>query len=127
MSDLSSQINSILSDPDMMEQIKSLSGLFGQPANQKNSGPENKIPDISPPPSAPPQLDIPGADGIGTVMKIMPLLNELKKDDETIKLLYAIKPFLSPHRQEKLEEAIRLLRIMRLIPILKSNGLFGLF
>ncbi len=125
MSDLTTQLNQILSDPNMMEQIKSLSGLFGQSANSFEPSSDQTSSDISPPSSSP--FDLLGPDGIQTAMKLMPILSELKNDDDTIRLLRAIKPFLSPQRQNKLEEAIKLLRIIRIIPLLRSQGLGNLF
>ncbi len=121
MSDLTSQINQILSNPEMMEQIKGLSGLLGQ------SAPE------PPPPSQPaPQqhtspLDMLGGDGMQLAMKLLPILNNLKQEDDTTRLLRAIKPFLSAERQDKIEEAIRLLHILKILPLLKQQGLFNLF
>lgn len=127
MSDLTSQINQILSNPEMMEQIKSLSGLFGQSAAAQGSGGDfSALENIQSKPQQSP-LDLMGADGLQTAMKFMPILTELRKDDETTQLLRAIKPFLSSQRQEKLEEAVRLLRIIRILPMLKNQGLMNLF
>ena len=125
MSDIASQISSILSDPEMMKQIQGLSGLFGQSAEQP-TGSGSALPPAAEPQPSP--LDMLGADGMQTVMKIMPLLSKLKQEDDTTRLLRAIKPFLSEARQVKLEEAIRLIRIINILPLIKQQGLFnGLF
>lgn len=129
MNDLTSQINQILSNPEMMEQIMGLSGLLGQSAPE--SAPQQKqIPmQTTPQPqqmqSSP--LDLLGSDGMQTIMKIMPIISQIKQEDDTTRLLRAIKPFLSPERQEKLEEAIKILRILKILPMLKGQGLFNLF
>ncbi len=131
MNDLTSQINQILSNPEMMEQIKGLSGLFGQsapePAPQQQIPPQASQPPQSPQPQQMSPLDMLGSDGIQTIMKIMPVLNQIKQEDDTTRLLRAIKPFLSPQRQEKLEEAIKILQILKILPLLKNQGLFNLF
>lgn len=120
MSDIASQINSILSDPEMMKQIQSLSGLLGQSDSKDN------ISQALPQPSSP--LDILGADGMQSVMKLMPLISRIQQEDDTTRLLNAIKPFLSEPRQKKLDEAIKLIRIINLVPLIKQQGLFnGLF
>lgn len=119
MSDLSSQISQILSNPEMMEQIKGLSGLLGQ------SAPE--APPPSPQSNQQSPLDLLGGDGMQIAMKLIPIMNSLKEDDDTTKLLKAMKPFLSPQRQEKIEEAIRLLRILKILPIIRNQGLLNLF
>ncbi|MBQ1437784.1 MAG: hypothetical protein II685_08300 [Clostridia bacterium] len=133
MNDLTSQINQILGNPEMMEQIKNLSGLFGQSADTKENGNDaSNYNNTSPNQSAIANnsqnaFDLLGAEGLQTAMKFIPLINELKQDDDTIKLLRAIKPFLSPRRQEKLEEAVKILRIIRVIPYLKNQGIMNFF
>ncbi len=128
MSDLSSQISQILGNPEMVEQIKNLSGLFGQSADSVSSSAEKSQqsqPSVPAQTSSP--LDLLGSDGLQTAMRFMPILNELRQEDDTTRLLRAIKPFLSPERQEKLEEAIKLLRIIRILPFLRNQGLMNLF
>ena len=64
---------------------------------------------------------------MGTMMKIMPILNTFKEDDETTCLLKALRPFLSEEKRKKLDEGIRLMRIMRLLPLLKGTDMFEMF
>lgn len=116
MSDISERITQLLGDPQTMEQIKALSGLIGQGAPESAPEPEPE----EPAPSGASQM-------LPMAMKLMPLLGSFNQDDDAIKLLYAIKPFLSPPRREKLEQAIKLLRIIRIVPLLKSEGLLELF
>lgn len=127
MSDIASQINQVLSNPEMMEQIKALSGLFGQSAAPSVNAADNVKSESVNPIVQPSPLDMLGTDGLQAAMKFVPLLSELKKDDETTRLLHAIKPFLSPARQAKLDEAVRLLRVIRILPLLKNQGLINLF
>ena len=115
MSDISQQIDNILSDPQMMERIKALGGLFGQPA----SAPE-------PPAETPPQ-SAQNADIIPSIMRFMPLLTSLGDDDDSTRLLKAIMPFLSPERRERMERAIKLLRVIRLLPLLRDGGFMDIF
>lgn len=121
MSDLSAQIGELLSDPQTMEQIKALSGLFGQsaPAPPAQELPEQK------PAALPSSLG--GADALPAIMKFMPLITSLKEDDDATRLLRAVKPFLSEARQEKLEQAIKILRIIRIVPLLRENDLLNIF
>ncbi len=123
MSDLSSQITSILNNPDMMRQISEIGGML----TQQNTPPPQ--PHETPPllPNQTQSSDLLGADGLQAVMKIMPILNRLRQDDDTTKLLRAIKPFLSEERQKKLEEAIKIIRIINILPLMKNQGLSGLF
>lgn len=42
--------------------------------------------------------------------------------DQEVALLKALRPYLSRIRGEKVEESIRLLKLMKLIPMLKNGG-----
>ena len=56
---------------------------------------------------------------------LMPLLGSLKSEDETTRLLDAIRPFLSEERRLKLDKAKKLIRIMRLLPLLREADILG--
>lgn len=120
MNDLTSQISQLLSNPEMMEQIKGLSGLIGQ------SAPEAPA---QPPPKAvqPSAQELLGNDGMQLAMKLIPMLNSINKEDDTTRLLRAIKPFLGSERGEKIEEAIKLLQVLKILPLFKGDGFLGLF
>ncbi len=52
--------------------------------------------------------------------KIMKIMNKLSKqrDDRRCELLRALKPLLSPEKQRKTDEAINMLRIFSLLPLI---------
>ena len=66
-------------------------------------------------------------DGIDPVMisKIMNIISRLKSKghDNRADLLLALKPHLSTPRQEKVDTAIKLLKIVDLLPLLKDSDL----
>lgn len=121
MDDMSQKLMSLMNDPEIMSKIQGLSGLLSQ--GEAKEEPKQKPPEPLSKPSEP----ILPMDMMGTMMKIMPLLNSLKEEDETTRLLKALRPFLSDTRQKKLDEGIRLMRIMRLLPLLKGTDMFELF
>lgn len=57
-----------------------------------------------------------------TVTKIASLIGRLSSQpkDPACELLTALKPMLSPERQRKADEAIKMLQIFSLLPILKD-------
>lgn len=116
MEDLSRKLGELLSDPQTMEQIKELTGLFSQ---------KQEVPSAPPPPEA---STMPDMDMIGKIMKLAPLLSSVNNEDDSTRLLRALKPFLHEERSRRVDSAIRLLGIMKLLPLLKSTGLdlFGL-
>ena len=58
-----------------------------------------------------------------TVLQVMPLLNAFQQEDATTRLLMSLRPLLSRERQKKLDEAAKLLKVFRLLPMLKSRGI----
>ena len=48
----------------------------------------------------------------------------VKRDDDTTRLLNSLRPFLSREKQEKLDRAEKMIKFIRIIPLLKDNGLF---
>ncbi len=136
MDDLQSKLSEIMSDPEAMKQVQSLGEMLG--LSQKGSS--NAAP--SPPPkiqteakqseSAPApvtsdimsQLGALGGDAVSEISRIMPLLSSMKQEDEATRLLSALRPFLSGEKQKKLDDAKRMMRFLKVLPLLKGGGLF---
>ncbi len=56
---------------------------------------------------------------IAKLIELLPLLQS-KGDDERTRLIAALKPLLSPQRRKKADEAIQLMRLMDLLPIIEK-------
>lgn len=145
MDDLSQQINSILSDPQSMQQIKSMAaalGLGAQPeAAPSPQAAASPTPDANAlagllsslnssqnqPPAQTPTAALGGItpEALQTISRIAPLLSQVNREDDSTRLLHALRPLLSPPRQKKLDEAIKILQMMRLLPLLKDSGLLS--
>ena len=114
MSEWEEKLNTLLSDPDAMAQVmqmaQSLSQQMGQPGG------------AAPPP--PPPLEgqanasspLPGGIDPSLVQKLLPLLSQLNRPEsgETAAFLRALRPFLKPERQDKVERAAQLARFIHL-------------
>ena len=55
----------------------------------------------------------------------MPLLSSVRQEDDNTRLLRALRPLLAPQRQKKVDEALRLMQLMRLLPLLRQKGMFS--
>ncbi|MBQ8503937.1 MAG: hypothetical protein IJ491_06660 [Clostridia bacterium] len=57
-----------------------------------------------------------------SMMKIFNLMNKLKNqpEDQRVKLLYALRPMLTEKRRHKVDEAVQMLRIMAILPLLRE-------
>lgn len=124
MDDMSQKLMSLMNDPEIMSKIQGLSGLLSQDSKQEQIKPPEPKPPEPPPKSNEQMLPL---DMMGTMMKIMPIINSMKEEDETTRLLKALRPFLSEARRKKLDEGIRLMRIMRMLPLLKGTDMFEMF
>ncbi len=116
MDDISERLAEILNDPDSLERVRAMAeDLLGEQKQQN----ENKSPDIGS------VLSGGGLDP-SQIAKIMSVMSRLKtnKDDNRSRLLLALKPHLSTPRQEKVDTAIKLLKLVDLLPLLKDSGIF---
>lgn len=124
MEDLASKLGELLNNPESMEKIKNLANMLGAssppPSAEEPARPE---PEPPAPPGAPavPPAD---TDAMRMVMKIAPVLSRARQEDDSTRLLRALRPFLGAERQKKLDEAIKLMQFVRLVPYLRGSGLF---
>lgn len=147
MDDLSQQLNQILSDPQSMQQIQGMMSALGLNGNSgtqaAQSAPAEGLP--SAPQSggfdpsalagmlgslgkaspAPEQAGGVTPELLQTVTRLAPLLGQVNREDDSTRLLRALRPLLSAQRQKKLDEAIKILQMMRLLPLLKDSGVFS--
>ena len=121
MSELEDKLGALLSNPDSMAQVmrlaQQLSGsLGGQESAQAQETPQETV--SVPAPAA-------GGDGgLGSLLggldpamiaKFLPLLQEYgKSNTQSMQLLYALQPYLKPERQDKIQRAAKLARLIHL-------------
>lgn len=106
MSEFDEKLNTLLSNPESMAQIMQLAkSLSGQ--EQGDSPPQ---PEATPPPkeAGAPPLDP------QLIARFMPLFQELngQQNSQARQLLYALSPYLRTERQEKVERALQLARLI---------------
>ncbi len=139
MEDLNQQISQILSDPQSMQQLQSMAAALGLGGGTPSPAPEPPPAQTPPSPSGLNGGAVPAASvsnplgGLGgitpealqLVTRIAPLLGQVNQEDDATRLLRALRPLLSAARQKKLDEAIKILQMMRLLPLLRESGLFS--
>lgn len=99
MEDLNERLNRLLSDPETMKKVQSMlsSVTDDSPATETAA---------SPPPD--------------TTAQLSSLLSSAG-DNSDAALLKALRPYLHGEREKKLDEAIRLMELSRLLPLLRSQ------
>ena len=73
----------------------------------------------------PPKNDFTTPGDIGEITQIMGLVSRLQSqnDDPRAALLTALKPHLSEAKREKIDTAIKILRLLDLLPLIKESGI----
>ena len=111
MADMQTQLNAILTDPEMMQKISAMAQSLGLGA-----------PPETPPESPPPMPEI----DMATLQKLSGLAagSAIDKDQRT--LLSALRPYLTPERIGKLEKAMRAARLAGVATsVLGNTSLFS--
>lgn len=143
MDDLASMITQFLSSEDGMNQLRSVSAALGlpdigaaapqagqnsfvpPPVNNNGGAPAGGgIPFFSSQGSSSSQAGAPSLD-LNTIMLMQRAISALNQDDQNTELLRALKPHFSEERAKKVDDAIRILQLIRLLPLVKDLGLFN--
>lgn len=106
--ELNDLLNGFLNSPDSMEKLQGvLSSLGTAPPGTGQALP-------SPPPALP---------DAGMMQKLMPVLSAMGSggDDQNVALLKALRPYLHDGRERRVDEAIEMLRLAKLLPLLNKN------
>ena len=114
------QLNQILGDPQAMGQIMSLAqSLSGKQEEHQEEPPDREEgSETAPPPVEEEPSPLSALAGLDPklLQMGMGLLSEYSaQDDKKTALLAALKPCLKPERQEKMDQAVRIARLTRVI------------
>ena len=108
MDDLSGKIQSILSDPESMQQLQELAQMF-------SAGEGNQEAAAAPPPAPGGMPDAAMLMKLGQMMQSAP-------HDKNADLLLALRPHLGEGRQQRVDKAVRLLRMWAVFRMLRESG-----
>lgn len=125
MEDLSAKLTQLLNDPDGMKQLQSMAqGLLGEGGLDISA----LMPQEETKPTMPDLSGMMGGispDQINMMMKLMSAFNSTKDDDRT-RLLMALRPHLSDKRKERVDQAVKLLKLASVLPLISESGIFKL-
>lgn len=114
MSELEEKLGTILSNPQLMQQISAMAQALGQ------APPEPP----APPPVAPQSPTLPDP---AMLQKLSGMLQAGRVDQEQQELLHALSPFLSQSRIGKLERAMRAAKMAGFASALLKSGGMNIF
>lgn len=128
MEGLAEKLNEILSSPEGQEQLKSIAAMLGGGDNGQSapdlSGLFGGAPQESPPQESAgndgmPQLDM------ATLMSIQNMVKSMNVNDKNTQLLLALKPQLGERRRQRVDNAVKMLKLLALLPMLKQSGILS--
>ena len=117
-------IGSILSSlsPEDMENIKNIASSFlgdskskpqPQPPPEKKESTQQSFPDLS-------SLGMPD---LSQLSALVPVLQAFNQPDSRLDFINALKPLLSQERQQRADEALKLVRLFSVLPLLRERGI----
>lgn len=117
MEDFAGKISEILSDEESMKQLSEIAQMLGfSPDGGSPPAPVNSLPDSS---------DMGGMPDIGALMSLAGRLKDAGGNDDNVNFLIALRPLLSEEKRPKIDRAVKILKIINLLPILKDSGILG--
>ncbi len=121
MDGIADKISDLLSSAEGVDKIKSMaeallgpsdSGAFDNGTNKNDGNSDSdgfSLPDFD----------------IGKIMGLASVLGN-QKSDKRSQLLLALKPHLCEERRERIDKAIKILKIVSILPVLKEQGLLDI-
>ena len=125
MDDLAQKLNDLLSSPDSMEKIQSAMAAMGLDGDgggdDGGASPDEGMADTI-------QSLLAGLSGGGKEKPahadsggLPALMAGLNKEDENTALLKALRPYLHGDREKRLDDAIQMMKMMKLLPLLQGK------
>ena len=115
--DLGSILSSLSADD--IENIKRIASGFmggGNEEKPKLQPQQKSIPEI-------PDLSGLGMPDLSQLSALVPVLQAFNKPDERLDFINALKPLLSQEKRQKADEAMKLVRLMSVLPLLRERGI----
>ena len=70
-------------------------------------------------PPSPPPIDM------NSILQIQKAMQVFAGGNKNVELLRSLRPLLSEKRQKKVDDAIRIMQLIQMLPMLKEAGFFG--
>ncbi|MGI5895058.1 MAG: hypothetical protein ACOX6P_10795 [Candidatus Merdivicinus sp.] len=129
MDDLTSKVQEILGSEDGMRQLQEMAKALGLSPESGDSAPapsgagdlSSMLAGLTGNAEDSAQSDLPIS--AGDLLKIGNLLQNVQHETPSTALLRALKPLLRPERRKKVEEAVRIMQLLALLPVLQQSGL----
>ena len=128
MDDLTKKLGDLINSPEGMQKIQSALAAMGMGGDgSMEDEPAEAAAPMEHPREAGPVVAASHHDGLPDLTmlaKLAPLLQNFRKDDENTALLKALRPFLKNEREKRLDDTIKIMQFIKVMPLLQEKGLF---
>ena len=139
MDDLNEMLSKLMEDPQAMEQLKAAARAMGIDPDGPPPPGFGGAPGGSAPPPQSSQSPMPDLSALAALLGaqntrqqappplrlLQGVMLRLNQPDKNVDLLRALKPHFSPERGARVDNAIRLMQLISLLPILRESGILG--
>lgn len=116
--ELTRKLDHLLNSPEGMEKIQDMMKALGIASS--TTGGETTLPAEPPLPKS---TSVPDEELAGTgLLNLAPLLQSLGKEDQNTALLKALRPYLHGGREKRLDESLKLMQLLKILPLLEQRG-----
>lgn len=132
--DLSNTLSALFSNPESMSKLQGLIGMLssgngGENQQAQSAQQEPTAAPAQPVAQQPAQSDSQASSGgigglpfdPGLLVKLQQAMSLVRQDDPRVAFLIALKPNLSDRRRQRIDEAVRMLRLVHLVPFLREQ------
>ena len=127
MEDIIGKIGELLSDKESMQQLSELAQMFtAQEQTERENEAENEQADCKCKGDESDNSSEDSSTGgfdFGMLFRLQEIMGTFSQRDKNSELLMALKPHLCEERQEKVDKAVKLLRLLAVFSILKESGI----
>ncbi len=108
MDDLAQKISELLGSPDGVQKLQAAAASLGMLTDNKTE------------PSAQPvsAMLLSGGD-LEVLQRLVPLVSGFKQDSQDTVLLKAIRPYLQDERQRRVDDAVKIMHMLKVLPNFK--------
>lgn len=118
MDDLTEKLQSLLSDPESLQNLASLAAMMTAPQEETESAAEQANETVCDEEQA-------GGFDFSKLLLLGEIMSQMQQKDKETELLLALKPYLSEERSKRVDRAVKLLRLYTIAMSLKEKGLLS--
>lgn len=116
MDDTIAKIGELLSDEESVKQLSELAQMFMSGGSESGESEEKE--------------DKSGSDGglgfdFSKLMKLQDIMGAVSGTDKNTELLLALKPHLTESKQERVDKAVKIMKLMAIWNVLKDSGMLN--